>query len=119
MGFIKKDKLECLPFYFASAPLLGFSVDTALFILFRKKISITFFFISPFRGSFIGGDGGLGSIFDIFIAAFFEIFLIVGGLTILFLKHKKKEYISDELKSAVKIFVVAVVLCIIAILMVL
>lgn len=115
MGFIKKDKLECLPFYFASAPLLGFSVDAALFILFRKKFSITFFFISPFRGSFIGGDGGLGSIFDIFIAAF----LIVGGLTILFLKHKKKEYISDELKLAVRIFVVAVVLCIIAILMVL
>lgn len=48
MGFIKKDKLECLPFYFASAPLLGFSVDTALFILFRKKFSITFFLFHLF-----------------------------------------------------------------------
>ena len=48
MGFIKKDKLECLPFYFASAPLLGFSVDAALFILFRKKFSITFFLFHLF-----------------------------------------------------------------------
>lgn len=115
MEFISKNRLECLPFYLASAPLFGFFIDV---VLFRKKFPITAFFISPFSHSYPGGDGGLSSIFDIYIAVFFEISLIVGGLIILFLKHKKKEKISDELKLAVKILVAAVVLCVIAIIIV-
>lgn len=106
MKYIYKEKLLCLLFLLASAPWFGLFIDT----IFFKNFQITLFFIRPFHSSYLGGDGGLSAIFDILIAAFVELALVIVGLTNLFLKYKRKEKISDLLHKSLIVFIVAVFL---------